>query len=167
MRPVTGSKRGEGKPETFTSWASPTSVGNATRPDLHRLADHCEKANGCEAQAIKVELRRRMHDRTSRGRCMASDKSYPVTTNTMLFPATSTSCASSKTRQSAVAKRSGSSQSTAREEVGEVYSGLREVDTTTPRSAPLSPRPLLRHPSFIRAVCVDAPYGSAPGGAQR
>src|ERR1017187_8475251 len=61
-----------------------------------------------------------------------------------------------QTRQSTVAKRTGTSQSTRAEELGEAHSSLRQVDTNTPRSAPLPGCPLLRHSSFIRAVCVDA-----------
>ncbi len=45
-------QRGEGKPETFNVlglhpllWATPQDR------DLHRLADHCEEAHGCEAQS--------------------------------------------------------------------------------------------------------------------
>jgi hypothetical protein len=55
-----------------------------------------------------------------------------------------------------VAERSGSSQSTRQNEVGVTHAGLRQVDPQTPSPAPLSPSPLLRHSSFIRAVCVDA-----------
>src|ERR1700738_2277176 len=71
-----------------------------------------------------------------------------------------------KTRKSTVAKRTSTPESTRAEEVGEVRSGLRKVDTSTPRSDPLQRNPLLRHPSFIRAVCVDAHVRICPGGAQ-
>src|ERR1700691_6236375 len=68
--------------------------------------------------------------------------------------------------QSALAERSGSSQPTRKEEVGVPDSGLRQVDTHTPNPASLSSSPLPRHPSFIRAVCVDAHVRIRPGGAQ-
>src|SRR5580704_7248497 len=67
-------------------------------------------------------------------------------------------------RQSALAKRSGSSQPTRKEEVGVTDSGLQQVDTHTPNLVPLSSRPLPRHTSLIRAVCVDAHVRIRPGG---
>src|SRR4051812_31303550 len=70
-------------------------------------------------------------------------------------------------RKSTLAERSGSSQSTREEEVGVTDSGLQQVDTHTPNLAPVSSCPLLRHPSFIRAVCVDAHVRIRPGGAQQ
>jgi hypothetical protein len=44
--------------------------------------------------------------------------------------------------------------------------GLQQVDTHTPNPASLPSRPLQRHSSFIRAVCVDAYVRIRPGGAQ-
>ena len=67
-------------------------------------------------------------------------------------------------RQPALAKRSGSSQPTYKEKVGVTDSSLRQVDTHTPNPAPLSSRPLPRHTSLIRAVCVDAHVRIRPGG---
>jgi glycosyltransferase 2 family protein len=40
--------------------------------------------------------------------------------------------------------------------LGTLYPSLEPVDSSTTRSAPLSRCALLRHPSFVRAVCVDA-----------
>src|ERR1700739_4318836 len=67
--------------------------------------------------------------------------------------------------KSALAKRSGSSQPTRKEEVGVADFGLRQGDTHTPNPASLSSRPLQRHSSFIRAVCVDAHVRIRPGCA--
>jgi hypothetical protein len=68
--------------------------------------------------------------------------------------------------QSALAERSGPPQPTRKEEVGVTHSGLQQVDTHTPNPASLSTRPLQRHSSFVRAVCVDAHVRIRPGGAQ-
>src|SRR5262249_2965729 len=51
--------------------------------------------------------------------------------------------------------------------LGTLYPSLEPVDSSTPRSAPLSRCTLLRHPSFVRAVCVDAPVRLCAGGDQR
>jgi hypothetical protein len=58
-------------------------------------------------------------------------------------------------------------QSARTDAVGTSYPSLEPVDSTTPRSAPLSRRPLLRHSSFVRAVCVDALVRICAGGDQR
>jgi hypothetical protein len=68
------------------------------------------------------------------------------------------------TRESALADHSGSSRSTRKEEVGVTDSGLRQMDTHTPNPASLSSRPLPRHSSFIRAVCIDAHVRICAGG---
>src|SRR4051812_11946580 len=70
------------------------------------------------------------------------------------------------TRQSTLAECSRPSQSTRKEEVGVTDPGLQQVDTHTPSPASISYRPLQRHSSFIRAVCVDAHVRIRPGGAQ-
>jgi len=67
-------------------------------------------------------------------------------------------------RQSALAECLGSSQSTRQAEVGVTDPGLQQVDTHTPNPASLPSRPLQRHSSFIRAVCVDAHVRIRPGG---
>src|ERR1700730_6362316 len=69
-------------------------------------------------------------------------------------------------RQSTLAECSCPSQSTRQEEVGIPDSGFQQVDTPTPNPASLPSRPLQRHSSFIRAVCVDAHVRIRPGGAQ-
>src|ERR1017187_8465407 len=57
---------------------------------------------------------------------------------------------------STMAKRSGSPQSNREKEVGEIYASLRQMDPNAPHPASLSRGSLLRHSSFVRAVCVDA-----------
>src|SRR5262249_55004352 len=51
--------------------------------------------------------------------------------------------------------------------LGTLYPSLEPVDSSTPSSAPLSRCTLLRHPSFGRAVCVDAPVRIWAGGDPR
>src|ERR1035441_290878 len=70
-------------------------------------------------------------------------------------------------RPSALAKRSGSPQSDREKEVGEIWPDLRQMDSNTPHPASLSRRLLLRHSSFVRAVCVNAPVRICAGGDQR
>src|SRR5439155_11770675 len=48
--------------------------------------------------------------------------------------------------------------------VGTLHPSLEPVDSSTPRSAPLSRCTLLRHSSFVRAVCVDALVRICAGG---
>src|SRR5229473_3435245 len=54
-----------------------------------------------------------------------------------------------------------------RDAMGTLYPSPEPVDSSTPSSAPLSRRTLLRHSSFVRAVCVDAPVRIWAGGDQR
>jgi hypothetical protein len=66
-----------------------------------------------------------------------------------------------------MAECSGPPQSARKDAVGMVYPSLEPVDSSTPRSAPLSRCTLLRHSSFVRAVCVDALVRICAGGDQR
>ena len=50
----------------------------------------------------------------------------------------------------------GPPQSARTDALGTFYPSLEPVDSSTPRSAPLPRCTLLRHSSFVRAVCVDA-----------
>jgi hypothetical protein len=52
-------------------------------------------------------------------------------------------------------------------EVGEIWPDLRQMDPNTPHPASLSRRSLLRHSSFVRAVCVNAPVRTCAGGDPR
>src|SRR6267143_790696 len=66
----------------------------------------------------------------------------------------------------AMAECSGPPQSTRKDVLGTFYPSPEPVDSSTPSSAPLSRRTLLRHSSFVRAVCVDAPVRICAGGDQ-
>src|ERR1700692_4156017 len=59
-------------------------------------------------------------------------------------------------RVQAMAQCSGPPQPARTDALGTSYPSLKSVDSSTPRSAPLSRCTLLRHSSFVRAVCVDA-----------
>src|SRR5260370_29943303 len=59
-------------------------------------------------------------------------------------------------RVQAMAECSGPPQSTRKDALGTIYPSPEPVDSSTPRSAPLPRCTLLRHSSFVRAVCVDA-----------
>src|SRR5439155_24839192 len=66
-----------------------------------------------------------------------------------------------------MAECSGPPQPARTDAVGTFYPSLEPVDSSTPRSAPLSRCTLLRHSSFVRAVCVDALVRIRAGGDQR
>src|ERR1022692_5162799 len=70
-------------------------------------------------------------------------------------------------RVQAMAECSGPPQSARKDVLGTFYPSLEPVDSSTPRSAPLSRCTLLRHSSFVRAVCVDALVRICAGGDQR
>src|SRR6266849_5426327 len=59
-------------------------------------------------------------------------------------------------RVQAMAECSGPPQPARTDALGTFYPSLEPVDSSTPRSAPLSRCTLPRHSSFVRAVCVDA-----------
>src|SRR5216684_7313380 len=59
-------------------------------------------------------------------------------------------------RVQAMAECSDAPQPARTDALGTSYPSLEPVDSSTPRSAPLPRRSLLRHSSFVRAVCVDA-----------
>src|SRR5664279_6658795 len=59
-------------------------------------------------------------------------------------------------RVQAMAECSGPPQPARTDALGTLYPSLEPVDSSTPHSAPLSRCTLLRHSSFVRAVCVDA-----------
>src|SRR3989442_624191 len=66
-----------------------------------------------------------------------------------------------------MAERSGPPQPARTDAVGTFYPSLESVDSSSPRSAPLSRCTLLRHSSFVRAVCVDALVRIRAGGDGR
>src|SRR5712692_4030693 len=63
-----------------------------------------------------------------------------------------------------MAECSAPPQSTRKDALGTFYPSPETVDSPTPSSAPLSRCTLLRHPSFVRAVCVDALVRICAGG---
>src|SRR6266851_5132817 len=70
-------------------------------------------------------------------------------------------------RVQAMAECSDAPQPARTDALGTFYPSLEPVDSSTPRSAPLPRRSLLRHSSFVRAVCVDALVRICAGGDQR
>ena len=135
--------------------------------DLHRLADHCEKANGCPAQGHQGRATAPNARSRTRGRCMASEgriRLLPIPRSTRQYRPTAHL---QKTRKPTVAQRSGSPQSMREEEEGATYPGLEKGDSTAPSSTPLSGATLLRRSSFVRAVCVDALARICAGGGLR
>src|SRR5713101_8477414 len=70
-------------------------------------------------------------------------------------------------RVPAMAECSGPPQSARTDALGTLYPSLEPVDSSTPRSAPLSRCTLLRRSFFVRAVCVDALVRICAGGDQR
>ena len=69
--------------------------------------------------------------------------------------------------QPAVVSGTRTPQSACPQKVGGSHSVARTVDTAPESPAPLSPSSLLRHSSFIRAVCVNALVRICAGGDQR
>jgi hypothetical protein len=63
-----------------------------------------------------------------------------------------------------VAERVDSPQSACTTWLGSAYPDLDPMDSSTPRLASLSRRSLQRHPSSIRAVCVNAHVRIRAGG---
>ena len=96
MRPVSGSGVGKGNRRPSTSWASPTSVGNATRPrpspsgESLRRSEWWRSSRSSRLSFNAVSMIAPV--RSVYGFGVLS----PATTNTMLSPATSINCASSK-----------------------------------------------------------------------
>ena len=88
-------------------------------------------------------------------------------TNTMLYPVTRASCASSAPRMPIVAQRLSSSQSARADRLGSSQAPAGPVDSTTSCSASLSRQTLRRHSSSVRAVCVNAHVRICAGGGQR
>src|ERR1700746_2471928 len=73
----------------------------------------------------------------------------------------------STTCQLAVEECSHPAQSASTGAVGTTYSTGEPMGSTTSRPASLSRRTLLRHSSFVRAVCVDALVRICAGGDQQ
>jgi RNA-directed DNA polymerase len=88
-------QRGEGKPETFTFLGFTHYCGRRHKTETFTVWRITAKMRmAAKLKAIKVELHAASMIAPARS-VYGSTRSYPATTNTMLFPATSTSCASS------------------------------------------------------------------------
>src|ERR1700682_6011421 len=86
-----------------------------------------------------------------------------VTTNTRRFPGTRHSCASSNFACAGYGGVFWSAVVDGKDALGTSYPSPESVDS----SASLSRCTLLRHSSFVRAVCVDALVRICAGGDQR
>ena len=167
MRPVTGSSVGKGKPETFNFLGFTHFCGQRHKTETFTVwRITAKKRMVAKLKAIKAELQRRMHDRTSQvgvwlRKVVTGYYQYHAVPGNIdqlrLFKQRV-----NRLWRNVLVRRS----QRARKKWEKFHPGLRQVDTTTPRSASLSRRPLLRHPSFIRAVCVNAPVRICAGGAQ-
>jgi group II intron reverse transcriptase/maturase len=158
---------GKGKPETFTFLGFTHYCGRRYKTDTFTVWRITSKQRMvAKLKTIKVELRRRKHDRISQTGAWLRK----VVTGYYQYHAVPGNIDQLRIFRQRVNRLwrnvSGSSQSTRKEEVGVTYSGFQQVDTHTSNPAPLSSSPLLRHSSFIRAVCVDAHVRIRPGGAQ-
>ena len=89
-------QRGKGKPETFTFLGFTHYCGQRHKTETFTVwRITAKKRMVAKLKAIKVELQRRMHDRVAKS-VHGFRRLCRVTTNTMLFPAISTSCTSSE-----------------------------------------------------------------------
>src|SRR5664280_977348 len=117
-------------------------------------------------KAIKAELQRRKHHRTTEVGAWLR-KVVWATTNTIPFRATRLSCASLASRWLVVAERIGSSQSTRTGAMGSSLSSPEPLDSKISHSALISQCPIRRHSSMVRAVCVNVLVRICAGGDQR
>ena len=143
MLPEIGSGVARENQRRSPSWASPTTVGGATRP----------------IPSPSGELRRRSGWlRSSRPWLL------PIPRGARKSPAAEHLQAA---HQPAVASGTRTPQSACPQKVGGSHSVVRTVDTAPESPAPLSSSSLLRHSSFIRAECVNALVRICAGGDQR
>jgi len=166
MQPTNGNS-GAGKPETFTFLGFTHYCGRRHKTDTFTVWRITSKQRMvAKLKTIKVELLRRKHDRISQVGAWLRK----VVTGYYQYHAVPGNIDQMRTfrqrvnrlwrnvlvRRSQPAKRRWES----------LTPGLQQVDTHTPNPASLPSRPLQRHSSFIRAVCVDAHVRIRPGGAQ-
>src|SRR5208337_833642 len=134
---------------------------------LHRLAYYGEAADGCEAQGHQGRASPPDACSPERGRCLASEGRQwllPIPRGARKSPAAEHLQAA---HQPAVVSSNRTPQSVCPQKVGGSHSVVRTVDTAPESPAPLSSSSLLRHSSFIRAVCVNALVRICAGGDQR
>ena len=168
MRPEIGSSAGKGNRRTFNFLGFTHFCGQRHKTETFTVwRITAKKRMVAKLKAIKAELRRRKHDRTSQvGVWLRS-----VVTGYYQYHAVPGNLDQLRLFQKRVKRlwhnvlvRRSQRARKKWESFAPVFD--RWVPTTS-RSAPLSSCPLLRHSSFIRAVCVDAHVRICPGGAQR
>ncbi len=159
--------RGEGKPETFTFLGFTHYCGQRHKSGTFTVwRITAKKRMVAKLKAIKAELQRRMHERMAevgvwlRKVVLGYYQYHAVSWEHDSVAHLQTS------RVPAMAECSGPPQSARPDAVGTIYASLEPVDSSTPRSAPLSRCTLLRHSSFVRAVCVNALVRICAGGDQ-
>jgi hypothetical protein len=117
-------------------------------------------------KAIKAELQRRRHHRTTEvgawlRKVVLGYYQYHA------VPGNSTQLRIFSRRVCWLWRTARPPQPTRTGGMGSTLSAPEPVDSTAPHSAPLSHGPLCRHPSLVRAVCVNAHVRICAGGAQR
>src|SRR6202035_1818463 len=167
MLPKTGSNVARENRRRSTSWASLTTVGDATRPIPSPSGASRRKADGYEAEGHQGRASPPDARSPLRGRCMASEGRHWL----LPIPRSARKSATAEHLQAAyqpaVVPGTRKPQAACPQKVGATPSVIRTVDTTSEGPAPTPSGPLLRHPSFIRAVCVNALVRICAGGDQR
>ena len=168
MRPVTGSSVERENRRPSRSWASPTTVGSGTRPKPSPSGGSRRKSGWLRSSkpsrlsfnaGCMIAWSKSVH---GFGRLYLGYYHYHA------VPGNIDQLRIFKHRvhrlwRSVLVRRS----QRAKKKWEKYDSGLRQMDTNTPHPASLSRCPLLRHSSFVRAVCVNAHVRICPGGAQR
>ena len=152
-RPATA-WRGETR-DVHVSWVHALLCGERQEGTFAVWRRYGENADGAKLKAIKAELHRRMHEPVNASE-HGSEALFRAITNTMLFPEISSDCASSGVASTGCGGVSWSAAASAPDEVGATYSGLRHGGYHHPASCIPILSSLLRHSSFVRAVCVNA-----------
>ena len=160
-------QRGEGKPETFTFLGFTHYCGQRHKSGTFTVwRITAKKRMVAKLKAIKVELQRRMHESHGRSRCVAPEGRAGLLPIPRCSREHDPVAHLQTSRVQALAECSSPPESARRDAVGTSYPSLEPVDSSTPRSAPLSRCTLLRYSSFVRAVCVDALVRICAGGDQ-
>ena len=161
-------QRGEGKPETFNFLGFTHYCGRRHKTDTFTVwRITAKKRMVAKLKAIKVELRRRMHDRPGEVGAWLRK----VVTGYYQYhavPGNLDQLSTFRQRVNRLWYRFSFAAVNAPAKGGRhTHSDLRTMDTTPDSPASLSRCSLLRHSSFIRAVCVNALVRICAGGDQR
>jgi len=168
MLPEIGSGVARENQRRSPSWASLTTVGGATRPIaspsgvLRRRSGWLRSSRPLRssfAAGCMLARARSVHV-ISEGR----QRLLPIPRGARKYPAAEHLQAA---HQPAVVSDTRTPQSACTQKVGGSHSVVRPVDTAPESPTPLSSSSLLRHSSFIRAVCVNALVRICAGGDQR